>query len=70
MTLTGTLEKRFLAGVLWVLVDGPLTYELRGDIPADLDGAQVVVEGERAVNQFSMNMVGPIIEVTAVRAAS
>lgn len=70
MILVGALEKRFLAGAVWVLVtDDDVQYELRGAIPAELDGARVTVEGEPAEAAFSMHMVGEVIEVSAIRAA-
>lgn len=69
MTLDGKLEKRFLAGPVWVLATADADYELRGEISDELDGKLVLVEGERAKASFSMNMVGEVIEVATIKVA-
>lgn len=65
MIWKGRLERRDLEGGIWVLhtPDGEVT--LRGHVPKDLAGAEVVVEGERD-DGFGFDMTGPAAAVKRI----
>ncbi len=67
--MTGTLKRVDLGPGAWVLdtPDGQ-RYQLAGDIPAELAGKRVKVEG-KVENGFSFAMTGPTLRVKAIRAA-
>ncbi len=68
MTVRGRLEKNRLEGGTWVLTAGKERFVLVGVVPGDLDGREVIVDGEREEG-FGIFMQGPQLRVTAVRPA-
>jgi hypothetical protein len=57
MTYEGRLEHKDLGTGVWVLHTGTKTVALYGSIPMDLNGQQVVVEGE-PIDGMGIGMVG------------
>lgn len=58
-TFQGTLVKRDLGPGTWVLrTDDGDEHPLHGDIPADLAGERVSVEGQRLTGQMGIGMTG------------
>jgi len=69
MTLTGTLQRRFFGGFVWILEpDGAAPVQLEGDVPAELKGRQVVVKGRPLKGAMGLAMAGQIWEVRSIRA--
>lgn len=70
MSWTGRLERVDFGPGAWVLnTDGGERIALYGDVPADLAGSRVEVEG-RKVDAMGFAMVGSTsVEVTRVRQA-
>jgi len=64
----GRLERRDLEGGAWILRTASGEHSLYGDVPPQLDGQQVEVEGD-AEEAFGFAMAGPAIAVKAVRKA-
>jgi len=65
MRYTGTLKRIDLGPGTWVLVTESGEHPLDGEIPDDLDGQRVVVEGSKRAS-FGFGMVGD----NAIRVAS
>ena len=68
MRYTGRLERRDLAGGVWVLHTPEGEKSLYGEVPRQLEGQRVEVEGE-AEEAFGIGMTGPGITVRTVRKA-
>lgn len=68
MTLDGTLKHHDLGTGTWVLTDGSGTrWNLYGDVPRDLDGKPVRVEGDE-LEGMGIGMVGErMLQVQSVR---
>jgi hypothetical protein len=66
MRWSGRLERRDLEGGVWMLHTREGVLTVYGDIPHDLAGAEVDVEGESAEG-FGLAMTGPAIEARRVR---
>ena len=68
--MNGILKRVDLGPGAWVLEtsDGQ-RYQLMGDVPAELEGKPVQVEGE-VVEAFSFAMAGPTLEVRSIRPVS
>jgi hypothetical protein len=64
--LVGVLERRDLDGGIWVLRAPDADYTLYGDVPRELAGARVEVEGELDEG-FGIGMAGPSVLVRSVR---
>lgn len=64
--LVGVLERRDLEGGIWVLRTRDGEYTLYGDVPRELAGARVEVEGELDEG-FGIGMAGPSMLVRTVR---
>jgi hypothetical protein len=67
MTQRGVLQWRGLEGGYWALVTSNEEYVLKGEIPKQLSGRDVVVEGELD-ESFNFFMAGPSLKVKSVRA--
>jgi|GEM_PF-2565756 len=65
MEYRGTLIRQVLGGRETWSLRGERTLELRGDVPAALDGKSVVVDG-RPAPAFGFGMTGDVIEVKRV----
>lgn len=63
---TGRLERRDLEGGVWVLHTNDGEYTLYGEVPRELAGGHVEVEGQ-AEESFGIAMTGPSITVRRVR---
>lgn len=69
MTWTGRLERRDIGMGAWVLITASgEQLQLVGEVPPELQGRAVVVDGETA-HAAGIAMVGPIVHVKRVRAA-
>lgn len=66
MRWEGQLVPEDLSGDVWILRTDEQSYQLVGVIPPALSGAQVVVEGTPAAEDFGFAMVGPVIEVRVI----
>ena len=66
MRWSGRLERRDLEGGVWMLHTPAGVLTVYGDVPRDLDGAQVDVDGAQ-IEAFGIAMTGPAIEAHRVR---
>ena len=62
----GTLVRRVLGGRTTWSLQGDRPVELRGDVPADLEGQRVVVTGTPAP-AFGFGMAGDVVQVERIR---
>ncbi len=68
MKLKGRLKSVFLGGPAWVLeAEDGVTWQIVGDVAADLEGGLVFVEGNPSEKQFGVNMIGAIFEAESIR---
>ncbi len=68
MKLTGRLKSVFFGGPAWVLeTEDGATWQIVGNVPDDLDGSLVLVEGEPGEKQFGVSMIGAIFEAESIQ---
>ncbi len=64
---SGILRRQELGGsTTWTLETSGGPFELRGSVPAKLEGRRVRVRGRRAEQQFGFAMTGPVLEADSV----
>ena len=68
MRIVGKLVREDVSGGFWKLRSAGGDRVLRGTIPAELSGQQVVVEGEPDEESFGIEMSGPVFIVRNIRA--
>ena len=66
MTLEGQLSREHFGGEVWVLRTADGQYELKGRVPAALDGRRVRVKASRAKEAYGFSMVGTIVNVESI----
>jgi len=69
MTLKGKLVRDDMGSGSWVLESKGQRMMLIGDVPAGLDGKDVVVDGDKVDAMGFAMTVGPTIEVRSVKRA-